>query len=172
LYKIEQQCRARVTFNGSDRVRTIGFHASKGIIRFVVLEGDVSSPTVVSHDRRPLQLVADRPTYIQNARNLFDNVLTSLSPDRLAYVLSMNAKSQEQIAGLVLPFAALNICAKEHGKDCYEFIAPNFGKTYFTKRNATWHGDRYDSATPIFGSHPPNWTKNEQLAALAAWGAM
>lgn len=153
-------------------MRTIGFHASKGTIRFVVLEGNVSNPTVVSHERRPLQLVADRPTFVQNARNLFDNVLNSMSPHRLAYVLSMDAKSKEQIAGLILPFAALNVCARDHGKSCEEFIAANFGKSFFTTRGATWHDDRYKSADPIFGSHPPNWTKNEQLAAMAAWGAM
>lgn len=153
-------------------MRTIGFHASKGIIRFVVLEGSASSPSVTKHERRPLQLIADRPTFIQNARNLFDNVLTSLSPDQLAYVLSMDAKSQDQIAGLVLPFGALNVCARDHAKPCDEFIAANFGKTFFTKRSATWHGDRYASADTIFGKHPPNWTKSEQLAAMAAWGAM
>ena len=153
-------------------MRTIGFHASKGIIRFVVLEGDVSSPTVVNHERRPLQLIADRPAFVQNARNLFDNVLTTLSPDRLAYVLSMDAKSKDQIAGLILPFAALNVCARDHSKSCDEFIAANFGKAFFTARGATWQGDRYKSADPIFGSHPPNWTKSEQLAAMAAWGAM
>jgi hypothetical protein len=153
-------------------VRTIGFHASKGVIRFVVLEGGVSNPTLVVHDRRPLQLIADRPSFVQNARNLFDNVLTSLSPDRLAYVLSMDAKSKDQIAGLILPFGALNVCARDHGKSCDEFIAANFGKTFFTGRGATWHGDRYKSADPVFGSHPPNWTKSEQLAAMAAWGAM
>src|SRR5688572_26152068 len=122
-------------------MRTIGFHASKGIIRFVVLEGDASNPKVVNHERRPLQLIADRPTFVQNARNLFDNVLTSLSPDRLAYVLSMDAKSKDQIAGLILPFAALNVCARDHGKPCDEFIAANFGKTFFTTRGATWHAD-------------------------------
>lgn len=153
-------------------MRTIGFHASKGVIRFVVLEGDASNPTVVTHDRRPLQLIADRPSFVQNARNLFENVLTSFSPDRLAYVLSMDAKSKDQIAGLILPFGALNVCARDHGKSCDEFIAANFGKMFFTGRGATWDGDRYKSADPIFGSHPPNWTKSEQLAAMAAWGTM
>lgn len=153
-------------------MRTIGFHASKGIIRFVVLEGAAASPTVVTHERRPLQLIADRPTFVQTARNLFDNVLTSLSPQRVAYVLSMDAKSKDQIAGLILPFGALNVCARDHSKPCDEFIAANFGKTFFTTRGATWHGDRYKSADPLFGSHPPNWTKSEQLAAMAAWGVM
>jgi len=153
-------------------VRTIGFHASKGVIRFVVIDGDAAHPTVVDHDRRPLTLLKDRPQFIQTARNLFGNVLSTFSPDRLAYVLSMNANSQDQLAGLVLPFGALNVCAREISKPCAEFIAPNFSKSFFTKRGITWVKDRYASADAVLGTHPPNWTNSERLAGLAAWAVM
>ena len=153
-------------------MRSIGFHASKGIIRFVVLDDDTSNLTVIKHERRPLQLVNERTEYIQNARNLFGNVISAFSPDRLAYVLSMDAKSQAQVAGLILPFAALNVCAREAGKPCAEFIAANFSKTFFTTRKASWLQNRYDSADKLLGVHPPNWTNNERLASLAAWGAL
>lgn len=153
-------------------MRTIGFHASKGVIRFVVLDGNVSSPTVVQHDRRPLTLIADRPEFIQNARNLFGNVVSTFLPDRLAYVLSMNAESQEQVAGLVLPFGALSVCARDNTKPCTEFIAANFSKSFFSSRGASWITDRYKSADAVLGTHPPNWTNSERLAALAAWGVL
>ena len=154
-------------------MRTIGFHASKGIIRFVVLDSDVSHPTVVEHDRRPLQLLEDRPEFIQTARLLFENVVSTFAPDRLAYVLSMNAQAQDQVAGLVLPFGALNVCARDNSKPCTEFIAANFSKSFFSNRAATWvAGDRYKSADGVLGTHPPNWTNSERLAALAAWGVL
>ena len=151
-------------------MRSIGFHASKGIVRFVVVDGDAQHPVVFRHDRRPLQLLDDRPEFIQNARNLFGNVVASFSPDCVAYVLSMDAKSQDQIAGLVLPFAALNVCARENSRQCSEFIAANFSKSFFASRGASWAGDRYKSADAVLGIHPPNWTNAERLAALAAWG--
>jgi hypothetical protein len=153
-------------------VKTIGFHASKNTIRFVVLEGNRAQPIVVAHDRRPLQLLPDRPQYIQNARNLFSNVIATWAPDCLAYVLTMNATSQDQLAGLVLPFGALNWCAGESGKPCYEFIAQNFSKTFFTKHSIQWPGDKYKASDTVVGVHPPNWTDSERLAALAAWGSM
>lgn len=127
---------------GVRRVRTIGFHASKGTIRFVVLEGQVSGPTVVQHDRRPLSLIEDRPEFIQNARNLFGNVISTFSPDRIAYVLSMNAETHDQVAGIVLPFGALNVCARDNSLPCSEFIAANFSKSFFTTRGASWITNR------------------------------
>ncbi len=153
-------------------MRAIGFHASKSIIRFVVIDGNAQNPLVCQHDRRPLQLLDDRPEFIQNARNLFGNVVSSFSPDRVAYVLSMDAKSQDQVAGLVLPFGALNVCARENSKPCTEFIAANFSKSFFSSRGASWVGDRYKSADALLGTHPPNWTNSERLASLAAWGIL
>jgi len=87
-------------------------------------------------------------------------------------VLTMSATSQEQLAGLVLPFGALNACAKDAAKSCREFIPPNFGKTFFSNRGLAWPGDRYKASDNLLGTHPPNWTNSERLAALAAWGAM
>jgi hypothetical protein len=153
-------------------VRTIGFHASKGIIRFVVLEGQTLSPTVVLHERRPLTLIDDRPEFIQNARNLFVNVVSTYSPDSLAYVLSMNAETRDQVAGNVLPFGALNVCARDKSLSCEEFIALNFSKNFFTNRGVSWLTNRYKSADALLGIHPPNWTDSERLAALAAWAVL
>lgn len=153
-------------------MRAIGFHASKGVVRFAVVDGDAAHPTVLHHDRRPLQLLDDRSEFIQNARNLFGNVISSFSPDRLAYILSMDAKSQDQVAGLVLPFAALSVCARENLKPCSEYIAANFSKSFFLNRSASWSGDRYKSADVVLGTHSPNWTNGERLASLAAWGTL
>lgn len=153
-------------------MRSIGFHASKGVIRFVVVDNKGDKPLVIAHEKRPLQLLSDRPEFIHNARNLFGNVLANWPADRLAYILTMSAKSQDQLAGLLLPFGVLNACAREAERPCLEFIAPNFSKTFFAKRGAAWTGDRYTSTDALLGTHPPNWTDSERLAALAAWGAM
>lgn len=153
-------------------MRSIGFHASKGTIRFVVVEGVSASPVVITHERRPLQLQKDRPAFVRNAKNLIGNVLATFAPDRVAYILSMDAKSQDQVAGLIMPFGALNGCALESEIPCAEFIAANFSKSFFLKNGAVWHGDRYKSADSVLGIHPPNWTNSERLAAMAAWGAL
>lgn len=152
-------------------MRSIGFHASKGFIRFVVLDGERQSPVYVKHEKRPLELIDERPQYIQKARNLFSSVISTYQPDRLAYVLTMNAKSQAQLAGLLLPFGALNLCAADAGKPCREFITPNFSKSFFAKDSITFT-DWKTACNTLIGAHPPNWTDAERQASLAALGAL
>lgn len=164
-------CLAANWYPWGANLRSIGFHASKGIIRFVVLEGTRQAPTLVTHDRRPLQLSADRPLFIRNARNLFESVLTNVSPQKISYILTMNAKSKDQVAGLILPFGILNFICSERDLSCVEFIAPNFSKNFFSKYKKQW-SNRYDVFDAIVGTHPPNWTDSERLAGLAALGAM
>lgn len=153
-------------------MRSIGFHLSKDILRFVILDGLNSSPNVFAHERRPLQILKSRPEFLRNALNLFESIITQYSPDTIAYVLTMSANSQEQVAGLALPLGALNIICANRPIDCKEMIAQNFSKNFFLQRGAVWDVDKYKSADRIFGRHPPNWTNNERLAALAAWSAM
>jgi len=152
-------------------VRSIGFHASSGTIRYVVIEGTRSSPTVVGKARRPLQLIDDRPRFIQNAHNLFSEVIKTNSPDILAYIISMSATSKDQLASIVMPMGALNACALGSGLQCREFIAANFSKKFF-KDDGISFVDRYQACDAILGVHPPNWTNSERQAALAALGAM
>lgn len=153
-------------------MRSIGFHSSKGILRFVVLDGSRSAPTVFTHDRRPLQLLDDRPQFVRNAYNLFESILNLYNPDSVAYLLTMNANSQDQIAGLIMPYGALNLLSISSGRKCSEAIIANFSKKFFQNRSAVWDGDKYSSADLVFGVHAPNWTNSERSAALAAWSAM
>ena len=87
-------------------------------------------------------------------------------------MLSMNAETHDQVAGIVLPFGALNVCARDNSLSCEEFIALNFSKTFFTNRGASWLTNRYKSADAVLGTHAPNWTDSERLAALAAWAVL
>jgi hypothetical protein len=84
----------------------------------------------------------------------------------------MNAETRDQVAGIVLPFGALNVSARDNSLSCEEFIALNFSKTFFTNRGASWLTNRYKSADAVLGTHPPNWTDSERLAALAAWAVL
>ena len=137
----------------------------------MVLDGDRISPTYFKHEKRPLELIEDRPQFIQKARNVFSSVITTYQPDRLGYMLTMNAKSQAQLAGLLLPFGALNWCAADAGTQCREFIAPNFSKSFFAKDPIVFTGWK-SACDSLLGAHPPNWTDAERQAALAALGAL
>jgi hypothetical protein len=137
----------------------------------VVLEGTAASPQVIKHERRPLQLTDNRPEFMRNARSLFVSIMQTCQPDKIAYVLSMAADSQSQVAGQILPFGALSLYALDNEKECKEFIAANFSKKFFLRHNIKFT-DKYAACDSILGAHPPNWTKSEQLAALAALGAM
>jgi hypothetical protein len=152
-------------------MKTVGFHASAAGIRFVVLSGSSPAPAHVEHATRPLKLIDNRPEFLKNALNLFDDILNHTKPDRVSYLLSMDSKTRDQMAANVLPFGALCLAAHQKGIPCLEFIAANFSKKFFVSRGVAWV-DRYKSCDSIIGTHTPNWTNSERLAAIAAWGAM
>ncbi|HEX4712369.1 hypothetical protein [Phenylobacterium sp.] len=112
-------------------------------------------------------MVDDRPQFIQKARNLFTSAIQTFQPDRLGCVLSMNANSQAQLAGLLLPFGTLNGCALDANKPCVEFISPNFSKRFFSKDDITFSNWK-TACDDLIGIHPPNWTDQEykQLGLL------
>lgn len=152
-------------------MKSIGFHASSNVIRYVVVEGTSLNPTVTSHLARPLQIIGDRSKFMRNALSVFNEVLTATAPDRCAYILSMEARSQNQRAALILPFGALALAALDKKIQITEYISPNFSKKFFKQRGRD-HKDKYVACDEILGKHPPNWNRGEQLAALAAWGAL
>jgi hypothetical protein len=152
-------------------MKAIGFHASSGTLRYVIVEGTRNSAKVLAHERRPLTLLDDRPKFFQGAKNLFSSILKGVGPDAVSYMASMNANSQAQLAGIVMPFSILCICAGDANLPCKEFISQNFSKKFFggLKLQST---EKYAACDEILGTHPPNWTNSERLAALAAFGAL
>jgi len=99
---------------------------------------------------------------------LFVAIIADQLPERLAYVLSMDAKSRDQIAALILPFGVLNIVALDQGKPIEEFIAANFSKSKFAPFVPTFT-NKYDFVDQVIGHPQSKWSNQHRLAALAAW---
>lgn len=149
-------------------MKITGFHASSGRIRYVTLDGTKTAPTIVGHGERPLQLNANRSAFAQACRNLFVAIIADQTPASLAYVLSMDAKARDQVAGLILPFGVLNIVALDQGKPVEEFIPANFSKSKLAPF-LTPFTDKYAFVDELIGRPANKWSNQHRLAALAAW---
>ena len=152
-------------------MKITGFHASSGRIRFVTLEGTKASPTIVGYGERPLQLNANRSAFAQACRNLFVAIIADQTPASLAYVLSMDSKSRDQVAGLILPFGVLNLVALDQGKTIDEFIPANFSKSKLAPFLAPFT-NKYAFVDGLIGRPASKWSDQHRLAALSAWMAL
>lgn len=152
-------------------MKITGFHASSGRIRYVTLEGTKAAPVLVGHGERPLQLNENRSAFAQACRNLFVAIIADQAPEGLAYVLSMDAKARDQVAGLILPFGVLNIVALDQGKPIDEFIPANFSKSKLAPFFAPFT-DKYAFIDGVIGRPASKWSNQHRLAALAAWMAL
>lgn len=149
-------------------MKITGFHASSGKIRYVTLGGTRAKPVLVDHGERPLQLNDNRTAFAQAARNLFVGIIADQSTEAVAYVLSMDAKTRDQVAGLILPFGVLSVVALDKGLPADEYIAANFSKKPIQPYVASF-SDKYDAADQLFGIPAKKWSNQHRLAALASW---
>jgi hypothetical protein len=152
-------------------MKITGFHASSGKIRYVTLDGTKKAPALIDHGERPLQLDSSRSAFAQACRNLFVAILADQSPSCVAYVLSMDAKSRDQVAGLILPFGVLSIVALDQGKPVEEFIPANFSKSKLSPFVSPFT-DKYAFVDQVVGQPKRKWSNQHRLAALAAWMAL
>ena len=149
-------------------MKITGFHASSGKIRYVTLKGTKAKPVLVSYGERPLQLNSNRAAFAQAASNLFVGIVADQGTEAASYLLSMDAKTRDQIAGLILPFGVLCLVALDQGFPVSEYIAANFSKKPLSPYVSTFK-DKYDFIDQILGIPPRGWSNQHRLAALAGW---
>jgi len=136
----------------------------KGAVWHCVLEGTRSAPTYVSHSKDRFDADKPRKELANHFKQTFGETISQTRPDRLAYRLSLDANSADQIAYLSFSFGILNLLAHDLDLPIREFCSQAF-----TKSALSYQGDKFDACDERITNRPPKWGNPEKLAALAAW---
>lgn len=146
------------------RLTVLGFNLRKGELHHSALGGSRSKPVYVRHGRDPFDPGQSRPALSHFFRQTFGEVIGANNPDRLAYRLSIEAASADQMAYLIFPFGVLNLLAFEKGLPSHEFTSRSF-----TPKALGYKGDKLVACDELIGGRPDSWPEGAKYAALAAW---
>ncbi|TNC72574.1 hypothetical protein [Rubellimicrobium roseum] len=142
----------------------LGFNLRKGELHYCSLGGSKSQPIYVAHGRDPFDPSQSRAALSHFFRQTFGEVIGANNPDQLAYRLSMDAKSADQMAYLVFPFGVLNLLGFEKGLPTHEFTSQSF-----TPKALGYKGDKLAACDELIACRPNSWPDGAKYAALAAW---
>lgn len=145
----------------------LGFNIKKGELWLCLLEGNRTGPIYLSHDRHRFDADQPRSSLSHFFKQTFGEVIDRTRPDRLAYRVSLDAKSADQVAYLCYPFGILNLIAHERRTPILEFVTQSF-----SKKALEFAGDKFDACDARIANPPPKWGRDAKLAALAAWMAL
>lgn len=143
----------------------LGFNLLKGELHLCALRGTRAAPCYVGHDRHRFDPGQPRPELARFFKLTFGEVIRSFEPDRLAYRLTLNAKSADQVAYLCFPFGILNLIGSEKQIPTSEFTTPSFSKKALKYAAA----DKLAACDAMISGFPPGLKEPAKLAALAAW---
>lgn len=151
-------------------MRALGLNVDKGTLRWVLVDGTLSAPTVVSGGRMPHdpgQGLAARMTWF---RDRFDALIGEHAPDRIAYRMHMGrAMTQEQVGTFHYPWGVLLLCCAGPGIEPIELT----GSSLTAKRFGLPKGAKpMIEVDTVLGRHPPHWDDAQRYAACAAWGSL
>jgi hypothetical protein len=145
-------------------VTAVGFNINKGELWHCTLDGTRGVPVFILHGRDRFDPEQPRTALANYFKQTFNEIISRASPDRLAYRLSLDAKSAGQIAYLCFSFGILNLIAHELSLPLHEFTSQSF-----TKRALGFSGNKFDACDEMIEKRPMKWGDPEKLAALAAW---
>jgi hypothetical protein len=121
----------------------------------------------LSHSRDQFDANKPRKELANYFKQTFGEAISRTGPDRLAYRLSLDAKSADQIAYLSFSFGILNLIAHDLDLPIKEFCSQAF-----TKSALGYQGDKFEACDDRIADRPSRWATPEKLAALAAWLAL
>ncbi|GLR89455.1 hypothetical protein GCM10007857_61680 [Bradyrhizobium iriomotense] len=142
----------------------LGLNISKGTIWYCVLQGPRDQPTHVDSGRHRFNPGQSRPDLANYCKQTFGELIDRFPSSKVAYRLTLNAKSADQVAYLCFPFGILNLVAHERGVAVREFTTPSF-----TKKALGIAGDKFDACDSSIVGRPDKWDRDAKLAALSAW---
>lgn len=142
----------------------LGFNISKGAIWYCALQGSVGAPIYVEHGRQRFNPDQSRPHLVNFCKQTFGELIDRFPSFNIAYRLTLNAKSADQVAYLCFPFGILNLVAHERGISVREYTTPSF-----SKKALGYIGDKLDACDTHIVGRPEKWDRDEKLAALSAW---
>jgi hypothetical protein len=157
--------RSAHTFHEEAKVAVLGLHLQKGYLRYAVLEGPRSKPTLLSRGR----LVTPDPSAVPALMDWYDSqfhqLIAKFGPRKVSYRLTLTP-SKEQLMHSEFPLGVLNLIAHKMTLPISCFTAQSFTASKLALAKGT---DLYAECDRVFGLNPPHWDKNQKHAVLAAW---
>lgn len=146
-------------------MRVLGLHLLTGQLRFSVLEGTRSSPSLVEKGRLVTTDPEEAPALMDWYDSQFRQLITSQNPDKLAYRLTLDPKKDQLICS-EFPLGILNLIAYQESLPINSYTSRSFTPS---RLGLAKGADLYAHCDSVFGLHPPYWDKNQKNSLLVAW---
>jgi hypothetical protein len=146
-------------------MKVLGIHIATGQLRYSVLEGTKSTPSLLTKDRLLTPDPKDVPALMDWFETQFNLLLSQSNPDRIAYRLTL-APKKDQLITSSFPVGILTLIAHRSNVPINSYVAGNFVASRLGLPKGM---DIYAYCDSIFGLHPPYWDTNQKHAILAAW---
>lgn len=143
----------------------LGISLEKNGLRYTVLDGVKSSPTVVHYEKVSTNNFTNTQQLMNWYETTFQNLISRFNPTSIGIKLSLNAKKAE-IAPWYYPLGILHNIAFQNGIGVFEFVSGNFTSSKFNLDKSV---KIYDHIDNIFGIYRPKWDRNQKYSLLAAW---
>lgn len=146
-------------------MRVLGVHLLTGQLRYTVLDGTGSNPSLVEKGRLVTTDPLDAPSLMDWYDSQFRQLISTHQPDKLSYRLTLDPKKDQLICS-EFPLGILNLIAHQKSIPISGYTA----KSFIPSRLGLSKGsDIYAHCDTVFGTHPPYWDKNQKNSLLVAW---
>lgn len=146
-------------------MKALGISLHKDYLRFAVLEGSKTNPTLVEKGRIKTTDPDEVPQLMDWFETQYSQLISVHAPGVVAYKLVLEPKLDQQHY-LSFPMGILNLLARKNGILINEFsgkaITPN-------KLGHVKGTDLFNLVDKTFGMQPPHWDKYQKEAILVAW---
>ena len=146
-------------------MKVLGIHVATGQCRFSVLEGARGTPTLIEKGRLVTPSHDNVPALMDWYDSQFRQLVTSHSPDKLAYRLTLDPK-KDQLFCSEFPLGVLNLIAHQRSLPITHYTARSFTPTRLGLHKSV---DIYAYCDVVFGRNPPHWDNPQKHSLLVAW---
>ncbi|WP_149802500.1 hypothetical protein [Mesorhizobium sp. NFR06] len=146
----------------------LGFDLGKDNIFWCALDGARGAPVYVAHGVENYRVDDYREDLIVKSGAIFLRLINRIKPIKVAYRLSLDAASSDQIAYLHFPIATLISVCRQAKVPSSEFYTRSFTHKLFGLDKSE---SKEDACDRLIGEHAPNW-KRIRNATLACWASL
>lgn len=146
-------------------MKTIGFNFSKNDFRFCVLD-KTAPPTIIEKGKIVYPQNMETPDLMEWFETQLSLIVDKHHPNSIAYKISLNLKTLDQIKASCYPQAILNLLAKKKGISIKNYSSQAINATKFGQPKKI---DVFVYLDSLIGTHPPYWDKATKESVLVAW---
>ncbi len=146
-------------------MKVLGIHLAKGQLRYALLDGTKDTPVLVEKGRLLTPDPADVPQLMAWYDSQFQELLTRLAPDKIAYRVALSPR-KEQLFTSEFPFGILNLLAHQRSLPAVPYTPQSFVPSKIGLPKGT---DLSKACDTVFGLRPPYWDAHQKFSVLVAW---